>query len=650
MEYIRVAKVDDVVLHRKGFMVKGVLHLTTHHLIFSSPLLSREFWVSYPTIGSVFLNNGSAMISKSKYHSATTDEPLYRDRDIWAFCTIKFVGKDFSIFSLDFEDGSKAQDVFDSVLKLTVLSDMSQLYAFIYTPNAAEAKVDYWNLYNPLEEFRRQGLTLEETCKWRLSKINDDFNFCKTYPNLLVVPQNVSDTLLTHAAKYRSQNRIPVLSYYHKKSGCSITRCAQPLPGIIQQRSVQDETLVREIFGCSRIPEVAEYRAIKNLIIDARPSTNAMAQKALGGGSENMDNYNFGNTASRVFLGIDNIHVMRDSLNYLVDNFLVDSDLNLSIDKSVLNQGKASSWLKYVRLLLSSTDKLAKSLLFNQSNIMIHCSDGWDRTSQVCSLVQICIDPYFRTLEGFMVLIEKDWLSFGHRFAERSGHLSFESAFHNNLRKSISGTANNVMTQSLDLNASFFGSFSNAEGKWDNNLEELGEVAHSSPPLPPSDLINRVSKHLKHKSTVKLTSPVFQQFLDCVYQLLIQFPNRFEFNERFLRRLLYHLYSCQYGTFLYNSEQERTINEVKTKTRSAWDYFKSRDREFINVEYDPKGFGDEDWILPDLSRIQWWWQLFGKRDEEMNGPITANSEVSEENDDARKLRFPKFTLDLFGKK
>jgi len=30
---------------------------------------------------------------------------------------------------------------------------------------------------------------------------------------------------------------------------------------------------------------------------------------------------------------------------------------------------------------------------------LIHWSDGWDRTSQLCALSQIQIDPYFRTLK-----------------------------------------------------------------------------------------------------------------------------------------------------------------------------------------------------------------------------------------------------------
>lgn len=35
--------------------------------------------------------------------------------------------------------------------------------------------------------------------------------------------------------------------------------------------------------------------------------------------------------------------------------------------------------------------------------MLVHCSDGWDRTAQVCSLGALLMDPYYRTIKGFMV-------------------------------------------------------------------------------------------------------------------------------------------------------------------------------------------------------------------------------------------------------
>lgn len=55
----------------------------------------------------------------------------------------------------------------------------------------------------------------------------------------------------------------------------------------------------------------------------------------------------------------------------------------------------------------------------------------------------------------------------------------------------------------------------------------------------------------------KEVSPVFTQFIECVWQLMQQFPCTFEFNEHFLLEIHDHVYSCQFGNFLGTCHKDR---------------------------------------------------------------------------------------------
>lgn len=84
-------------------------------------------------------------------------------------------------------------------------------------------------------------------------------------------------------------------------------------------------------------------------------------------------------------------------------------------------------------------------------------------------------------------------------------------------------------------------------------------------------------------------SPIFLLFIDCVYQILTQFPYSFEFNEDFLIFLVKHSYASQFGTFLSDSIKERNDLEIPIKTVSLWSYINRPVilQEYLNPTYEP---------------------------------------------------------------
>ncbi|XP_030637604.1 phosphatidylinositol-3,5-bisphosphate 3-phosphatase MTMR2 isoform X2 [Chanos chanos] len=384
------------------------------------------------------------------------------------------------------------KSVFEVLMKFAFpVSNNLPLFAFEYSQEFPE---NGWKVYDALAEYRRQGLPNES---WRISKVNDHYELCDSYPSALVVPVTIPDEELRRVAAFRAKGRIPVLSWIHPESQATVIRCSQPMAGVNGKRCKEDEKLLQAIMD-------ANAQSHKLFIFDARPSVNAVANKTKGGGYESEDAYQ---NAELVFLEIHNIHVMRESLRKLKEVVYPNIE-----ESHWLSNLESTHWLEHIKLILAGALRIADKVESAKTSVVVHCSDGWDRTAQLTSLAMLMLDAHYRTIRGFQILLEKEWLSFGHRFQQRVGH---------------------------------------------------GDKNHTDADR----------------------SPVFVQFIDCVWQMTRQFPTAFEFNEYFLITILDHLYSCLFGTFLCNSEQQRVKEELVKRTVSLWSFINSQLDEFSNPFY-----------------------------------------------------------------
>ncbi|XP_067160295.1 myotubularin isoform X3 [Apteryx mantelli] len=300
------------------------------------------------------------------------------------------------------QEGHSRRDIFEVLTKHAF--PQSHNLPFFAFANEEKFSENGWMVYNPMCEYRRQGLPNE---RWRVTFINEHYGLCDTYPSLLVVPYNATDDDLKKVAAFRSRNRIPVLSWIHPENQAVVMRCSQPLVGMSGKRNKDDERyldIIREANG----------QISKLTIYDARPNVNAVANKATGGGYESEDAYP---NAELFFLDIHNIHVMRESLKKLKDIVYPNVE-----ESHWLSSLESTHWLEHIKLVLTGAIQVADKVSSGRSSVLVHCSDGWDRTAQLTSLAMLMLDSYYRTIEGFEVLVQKEWISFGHKFASRIGH------------------------------------------------------------------------------------------------------------------------------------------------------------------------------------------------------------------------------------
>jgi hypothetical protein len=272
-----------------------------------------------------------------------------------------------------------------------------------------------WGLYDIEKEFLRMRFS---DTYWKICDMNDDFVLSPTYPQYFITPQSVTRELLKGTAKFRTKKRFPAVVWRSKKHGTVLVRCSQPMTGLLRSKNAEDVELFNAISISSAKDRWKKYNFIPITIFDCRPKLNAYANQAQGAGVEAIEYY----PGCRLeYLGIHNIHTMRDSLRQVHElcRQYAEPEKGMNWFSSLEYTG----WFSHLHFVIKGAVDIVNCIDHptTPSNAVVHCSDGWDRTSQIVSLAELLLDPYYRSLEGFQILIEKEWISFGHKFSDRTG-------------------------------------------------------------------------------------------------------------------------------------------------------------------------------------------------------------------------------------
>lgn len=151
--------------------------------------------------------------------------------------------------------------------------------------------------------------------------------------------------------------------------------------------NADDEELIRQIQEIQKKVN-PNWKELIN-IYDARSELAAKGNKVKSGGYENPDYYK----CAIIFNDVPNIHAVRSSFEKMFrlcnqySSFCneLSTEKIKKLDENYLSKLEATSWLSTLDVILIASHRIVQDLTNidekKRRNVLIHCSDGWDRTS-----------------------------------------------------------------------------------------------------------------------------------------------------------------------------------------------------------------------------------------------------------------------------
>ncbi|KAM3877013.1 myotubularin-related protein 10 [Diretmus argenteus] len=224
-------------------------------------------------------------------------------------------------------------------------------------------------------EIKRTG-----AAEWRVCSINEGYGISPSLPEFFVVPVSLADQDLKQYSYSFTDKRIPLWCWNHP-NGSALVRMAS-ISDPLQQRRLDQR--------------------IFTAITKSHPQRSEVLRSDLDKSLPNIQDI------QSAFVKVRQICV--------IDPFEEPEEKWLSSIES-------SQWLEYVRAFLKQSAEIVYLLDGKNASVIIQEEEDRDLNCVVASLVQLMLDPHYRSLTGFQSLVQKEWVMAGHRFLDRCNHL-----------------------------------------------------------------------------------------------------------------------------------------------------------------------------------------------------------------------------------
>ena len=253
--------------------------------------------------------------------------------------------------------------------------DIKKLFCFF---NTQQYEPNGWECYSIDNEQKRQAIPKD---KWRIEE-NIKFQLSKHIPGNLIVPKEINKAELQKIAKRRFNDKLPLLTWRSIITGRIILRGSTPKKNI---SITEEENKFFERIVQSTPSDTIITIDLQDLINENHPNEE---------GNRN--------------------HVVIQIPN---ENQFIPLFYSIMVDH-VTNSIKQYFIQHLFENLLKILDgiEIIMDYISDGHNILLQNETGDGFLSLISAVIQLYLDPYYRTVKGFCCLIDKEFLYFGHLF------------------------------------------------------------------------------------------------------------------------------------------------------------------------------------------------------------------------------------------